>query len=109
MAWKILIDKQSLSIKSKIWKYTVLFLIYSIPLFITSGLSDQFRSIPCQDSNPPTQTNNQCSLNYGANNSWMSWLYGDSRSTLFQMIDLFELVNSPNKNTETRVLNTHER
>ena len=79
--------------------------LFSAPL-LWSVMGSANTQAPCQTVQQ--QVNGQCMTQYStlqqpaatdltdsANHSWYSWFNGDSRSTLFQMIDLFELVNAP--------------
>ena len=94
--------------KSQLKKRFLVCATFALPLFITSGISNQAQHNICQDQNLSNQAISQCLANTGANNSWLTWLTGGSRSTQFQMIDLFELVNRPSDDSANRVLPTRE-
>jgi len=81
---------------------------FAVPIFLTSGLSSQTYQVACQNSHSENQDIGQCLANTGANNSWIAWLGGNSRSTQFQMIDLFELVNRPSKNAQQAIVTVRE-
>lgn len=89
-------------------KRLVILAAFAVPLFITSGVSTQTNQSFCDGSYNDNQSISQCLANSGANNSWIAWLSGNSRSTQFQMIDLFELVNRPNDNQRKPVVNVRE-
>ena len=82
------------TVNSTAKKRLTLAVIFSVPLFITSGASNLFDNSHCTAS---AQANCIAKLDTGnsANSSWLNWLSGGSRSTQIQFIDLFELVHSP--------------
>lgn len=82
------------TVNSTAKKRLTLAVILAIPLFVTSGASNHFNNTQCTAS---AQASCITKLDTGnsANNSWLNWLSGGSRSTQFQFIDLFELVHSP--------------
>ncbi|NQZ11744.1 MAG: hypothetical protein HRT35_31725 [Algicola sp.] len=88
-------------------KRLTLALMFSIPLFVTSGAAKQFDNTHCTAS---AQTSCIAKFNTGnsANNSWLNWLSGGSRSTQFQFIDLFELVHSSKYQPTKTVVTTRE-
>jgi hypothetical protein len=77
----------------------------AVPLFIMSGASTHFHDGQCTAA---SQADGTCITKQGANKSWLNWFSGGSRSTQFQFIDLFELVNSPKEDTRKTVLPTRE-
>ena len=100
-------DKASTN-KSRIKKRLLVCCAFAVPLFLTSGISNQAQQSLCQNLPLSNQTISQCLANSGANNSWISWLTGNSRSTQYQMIDLFELVSRPSEDDNNGVLPTRE-
>lgn len=81
----------------------------AIPLFLSSGASNVLFDSQC--THPvmlDSQSDVQCTAHNGANNSWLKWLSGSSRSTQYQFIDLFELVNAPKEQPIKRVVPTRE-
>lgn len=102
-----MIEKVSTT-KSQLKKRLLVCATFAVPLFITSGISNQAQQSICQDLDLNNQAISQCLANSGANNSWFSWLTGGSRSTQYQLIDLFELVNRPNDDSNNGILPTRE-
>lgn len=102
-----MIEKVSAN-KSNLKKRLLVCATFAVPLFLTSGISNQAQQSICHNLDQSTQPISQCLANSGANNSWIAWLTGSSRSTQFQMIDLFELVSRPTEDTDTGVLPTRE-
>ena len=100
-------EKPSTS-KSRITKRFIVCCAFAVPLFLTSGISNQAQQSLCQNLPMSNQAISQCLANTGANNSWIAWLTGNSRSTQFQMIDLFELVNRPSEDDNNGVLPARE-
>lgn len=81
----------------------------AVPLFTMSGASPDLHNANCTkttgiDGNEITT----CVVQHSANNSWLEWLAGNSRSSHYQFIDLFELVYSHKDEQATRVINTRE-
>ena len=99
---------QAQSKTSRTKKHLLIATAFAIPLFITSGVSSQAQQAQCQNLSNNNEIISQCIANAGANNSWLSWFSGNSRSTQFQMIDLFELVNRPSENAQSGVLTSRE-
>jgi hypothetical protein len=90
------------AVNSTAKKRLTLAVIFAIPLFVTSGASNQFDNTHCTTSAQAT-----CIAN-SSNSSWLNWLSGGSRSTQFQFIDLFELVHSAKYQPSKTVVPTRE-
>ena len=82
-----MIEKVSTT-KSHIKKRLLLCSAFAVPLLLTSGISNQAQQSICQDASLSNQAISQCLANAGANNSWLAWFTGKSRSTQYQLIDL---------------------
>ncbi len=95
------------SVNSSAKKRLTLAVFLTIPLFITSGASNQFDNTHCTT---PAQASCIAKHNTAnsANSSWLNWFSGGSRSTQFQFIDLFELVHSPKYESTKTVVPTRE-
>jgi hypothetical protein len=102
------LTKQNTGKLNQVKKRLLVLATFAVPLFITSGVSSQSDQTLCTDATADNQAISQCLAHQGANNSWLSWLSGSSRSTQFQLIDLFELVNRPSDNLNNPVIPTRE-
>ena len=95
------------TVNSTAKKRLTLAVILAVPLFVTSGVSNNFDNTHCTAS---AQASCIAKIDTGnsANSSWLNWLSGGSRSTQFQFIDLFELVHSPKYQPTKTVVPTRE-
>ena len=78
------------------------------PLYLVSGISN-YSDVQCTSSSlANVQTANVCISQHSANNSWLAWISGNSRSTQFQFIDLFELIHGDKEEPRKAVIPTRE-
>jgi hypothetical protein len=81
----------------------------AVPLFFISSASEDYHYGHCSTSaTAKTQINSNCLVKSAANNSWLHWFSGQSRSIQFQFIDLFELVHTAEEESAKKVLPTRE-
>ena len=81
----------------------------SVPLFFISGASQDYHYSHCSPAaTTNTQANSQCLVKSAANNSWLHWFGGQSRSIQYQFIDLFVLIHGTEEKSTKTVLPTRE-
>lgn len=98
----------SFTIKSN-KKRVILACALAVPLFTMSGASTDIHNANCTvTTNAEGQMVKSCVVRHSANNSWLHWLAGSSRSSHYQFIDLFELVYSHKEDKHASVLSARE-
>lgn len=81
----------------------------SVPLFLTSGATSNTNTIQCTSASlANAQTATTCLSKHNANDSWVAWFSGSSRSTQFHFIDLLELVHGEKDNSRKVRVPTRE-
>lgn len=81
----------------------------AVPLFTMSGASTDLHNANCTVAqNSEGELVKSCVSLHAANNNWLQWLAGNSRSSHYQFIDLFELVYSHKNDKAPTALTTRE-
>lgn len=82
----------------------------AVPIFTMTGASTDIQNAKCSfATSNDGQIVETCVVKHAANNSWLHWLAGSSRSAHYQFIDLFELVYShKDDNHQQAVIKTRE-